>query len=268
MDKGDALAQLLHPCLRFHQKNKIMKTYILGFAIAVILFGCDTKEKEALQSKVDSLNVQLMASKQAEESMNEVGVLIDSIDASRKSLHVSMIEGGSYADYVARLREINTYVKQTETKLNALEKSSKNSSKASARVIRGYKADLAKQSAEILDLQLHLAQQQDQNMKLWIRINEKDSILSMRDQLIKMNESDIASLEKLFNDTQAENKTIVANLYYAQAEALETVANRTQFKPRKKKETRREALELYKLSLSLGNIEAQKKIDELEKKLN
>lgn len=245
-----------------------MKKYILGFAIVVVLFGCDTKEKEALQSKVDSLNVQLIASKQVEESMNEVGVLIDSIDASRKSLHVSMIEGNSYADYVARLQDINTYVKQTEAKLAELEKSSKNSSKASARAIRGYKADLAKQSAEILDLQLRLAQQQDQNMKLWVRINEKDSILSMRDQMIKMNESDIASLEKLFNETQLENKTTVSNLYFAQAQALETAANRTQFAPRKKKETRREALELYKLSLSLGNIEAQKKIDELEKKLS
>jgi len=245
-----------------------MKKYILGLAIVVVLFGCDTKEKEALQSKVDSLNVQLIASKQVEESMNEVGVQIDSIDASRKSLHVTMIEGSSYADYVSRLKDINTYVKQTEAKLDALEKSSNNSSKASKRAIRGYKADLAKQSAEILDLQKQLAQQQDQNMKLWIRLNEKDSILSMRDQMIKMNESDIASLEKLFNDTQSENKTTVANLYYAQAEALETAANRTQFKPHKKKETRREALELYKLSLSLGNIDAQKKIDELEKKLS
>ena len=86
--------------------------------------------------------------------------------------------------------------------------------------------------------------------------------------MIKLNESDIASLEKLFNDTQSENKVQVANLYFAQAQALETAADRTQFKPRKKKETRREALELYKLSLSLGNENAQTKIDELEKKLS
>lgn len=245
-----------------------MKKYILGFAIIVVLFGCDTKEKEALQVKVDSLRVQLVASREVEESMNEVGVLIDSIDASRRSLHVKMIEGSSYADYVARLKDINAYVKQTETKLNQLEKSSKNSSKASTRAIRGYKADLAKQSAEILDLQLQLAKEHDQNLMLWAKVNEKDSILSIKDQVIKIKESDIASLEKLFNDTQSENKSAVANLYFAQASALEMAANRTQFAPRKKKEARREALELYKLSLSLGNEEAQKKIDELEKKLS
>jgi hypothetical protein len=89
----------------------------------------------------------------------------------------------------------------------------------------------------------------------------------MKDQVIKMNENVITSLEKLFNDRQEENKTVVSNLYFAQAEALEKAANRTQFAPRKKKETRREALQLYRLSLSLGNLEAQKKIDDLEKKL-
>ncbi len=245
-----------------------MKKYFLGLVILVTLFSCDTKEKEAMQVKIDSLNTQLVASRQVEESMNEVGILIDSIDASRKSLQVKMVEGSSYADYVARLQAINTYVRQTEVKLDELEKSSKNNSKISARAIRAYKADLEKQSAEILDLQLKLATEKDQNTILWAKVNEKDSILSMKDQVIKIKESDIVSLEKLVNDTQVENRSAVSNLYYSQAQALEMAADRTQFAPRKKKETRREALELYKLSLSLGNTEAQKKIDELEKKLS
>lgn len=234
----------------------------------VALFSCDTKEKEALQSKVDSLNTQLFASKQLEANMNEVGILIDSIDASRKALQLKMIEGSSYADYVGHLREINTYVQQTEAKLAALEKSSKKSSKASAASIRRLKADLAKRSEEIVALQLQLAEARNDNMALWVRLNEKDSILWMKDQIIKLNENEIVSLEKLMNETQEENKVTVANLYYSQASALETVANRTQFAPSKKKAARREALELYKLSLSLGKIEAQVRIIELEKQLS
>ena len=62
---------------------KIMKTYVLGLSLVVMLFSCDTKEKERLQSKVDSLSVELKSSRQVEQSMNEVGVLIDSIDVSR-----------------------------------------------------------------------------------------------------------------------------------------------------------------------------------------
>lgn len=245
-----------------------MKKYIFGIAIIVALIGCDSKEKTALQHKVDSLSVQLNSSKDAEKNLNEVGILIDSIDASRKDLQLKMVEGTSYADYVGRLKNINAYVKQTEAKLAQLEKSTKNTSRASNSAIRRLKADLAKRSEEIVELQLKLAKEHDQNVILWTRLNSKDSLLSIKDEVIKLNERDIVSLEKLFNDTQSDNKVVVANLYFAQAQALETAANRTHFAPRKKKETRREALELYKLSLSLGNTDAQGKIDELEKKLS
>jgi alanyl-tRNA synthetase len=245
-----------------------MKKYFLVMAFALMLFSCDTKEKATLQRKVDSLSVQLSTSREVERKMNELGVLIDSIDASRESLKVKMIEGGSYADYVVRLKDINLYVQQTQVKLDALEKETKNTSRASNAAVRRLKADLEKQTKEILNLQAELAKARDENLAVWKKVNEKDSVLSMKDQMIKVKESDITSLEKLVSDTDSENKTAVANLYYAQAEALELAANRTHFAPRKKKDTRREALELYKLSLSLGNTGAQVKIDNLNKQLS
>jgi len=245
-----------------------MKKYLLGVVVATFLFSCDTKEKTALQKKVDSLSVQLTNSKEVERKMNEVGILIDSIDSSRESLKVKMIEGGTYSDYVARLKDINLYVRQTEAKLDALEKETKNTSKASNASVRRLKADLEKQTTEILALQAELAKARDENLAVWKKVNEKDSVLSIRDQVIKVKESDIVSLEKVVTDTNSENKIAVANLYYDQAVALELAASRTHFAPRKKKETRREALELYKLSLSLGNTEAQAKIDNLEKQLS
>lgn len=247
-----------------------MKKYILGLAMIVALFSCDTKEKEnqALQSKVDSLSIQLATSKEVQANMNEIGTLIDSIDASRKVLQLKMIEGSSYASYVDRLKVINAYVQETEAKITALEKSSKKSSKATTASIRRLKADLAKRSEELVALQLELAQSRDESMALWVRINEKDSILWMKDQVIKVNESDIVSLVKQAEDTQEKNKVTVANLYYNQASTLETVANRTQFSPRKKREARKEALELYRLSFALGKTEAELRIIALEKQLS
>jgi len=83
-----------------------------------------------------------------------------------------------------------------------------------------------------------------------------------------MREQDIASLESLVKDINEQTRVKTANLYYAQAQALETAAQRTSFlAPKKKKETKREALELYKLSLSLGKTEAEARIAELEKDL-
>jgi hypothetical protein len=245
-----------------------MRKYILGLTVLVALGSCGTKEKVAMQQKIDSLSVELTSSKQAERELDEVGVLIDSIDASRKSLQVKMIEGNTYGDYVERLKDINTYVQKTEAKLASLEKSSNHASKASASSIRRLKADLEKRTLEVTELQLQIAKLRDENMAAWAKVNEKDSLLSMRDQVIKLNLEEIASLEKVLTDTQWENKVTVGNLYFAQAAALEKAANRTQFAPRKKKDTRREAIELYKLSRSMGNTDAQARIDELEKKIS
>lgn len=248
-----------------------MKKYILGVAILGALVSCESKKEkqaEELQLKVDSLTVELEDRQLVERQMDEVGTLIDSIDASRKLLKINMIEGSTYADHVGRLQDINEYVKETEAKIEALEKSNTKASAANASYIKRLKADLANKTQEVLELQLQLAQFRKENMELWARVNHKDSILLMKDQVIKLKDSDIANLERLAQDTNAENRVTVSNLYYQQAEALETAANRTQFAPRKKKEARTEALELYKLSLSLGNTDAQVKIDALEKKLD
>lgn len=251
-----------------HIYKYFMKTYILGLFIVAALVGCESKEKLALQQKVDSLNVELVAIKEVERGFKEVGVLIDSIDASRKFLQVKMIEGNNYADYITRLQAINQYIKKTETKLKALEASNKNASQTAASSIRRLRADLENRTQEVIALQLQVANLNKANTALWAKVHEKDSLLFMKDQVIKLNESDIANLARMNVEARESNQITVANLYYAQASALEDAANRTQFAPNKKKATRREALELYKLSLSLGNQNAQVRIDDLEKKLS
>lgn len=249
-----------------------MKKYFLGVAMLALLIGCNTKEREALQHRVDSLSFQLKTSQELDAKLemerDEVGALIDSIDANRQAVKVRMTEGGSYSEYITRLKDINKYVLQTQAKLNALEKSSKNSSSVSSASIRRLRADLEKREQEVLDLQLQITKVRDENLALWKKSNEKDSVLANRDQVIKINEGDIGSLQKLVNDTQAENKLAVANLYFDQAAALELAADRTNFAPRKRRAAREDALELYKLSLDLGNTKAEKRINDLEKKLS
>ena len=245
-----------------------MKPYILVFGTAAALFSCGTKERTHLQLKVDSLSYALNESKKAEVAMNEVGVMLDSIDANRHALRSKIVEGISYADYISRLKDINTHIKDSQAKLVALEKDLKNSKGASSATIRRLKTDLEARSKEIVGLQMDVVNLREQNKTLFTNVNQRDSIISSKDEVIKLKKADVASLEGLVQDINDQNRIKVANLYFAQAQALETAANRTKFAPRKKKETRREALELYKLSFSLGNAEAQAKIEELEKKLS
>lgn len=236
--------------------------------VVALLFSCGKEERAQLQRKVDSLSAELQASKQTEEIMSEVGVLIDSIDANRQALRSDMVEGTSYSDYLARLKEINQHISDTKSRIADMEKNLKNEKGVSRKAINRLKADLEMRSQEVLALQVEIEKVREENRSLSRNVTQRDSVVSSRDEMIKLREQDIAELEGLVKDINEQTKIKVANLYFAQAQALETAAKRTHFAPRKKKETKREALELYKLSLSLGKAEAQTRIEELEKDLS
>jgi hypothetical protein len=246
---------------------KTIKAGILTLGLAAVLVSCGTQEKERLQSKIDSLNTELQASQAEASQLKEVNVLIDSIDASRRVLRANVVEGTSYSNYSERLNDINQYIKESQAKIAELEKKSKNAAGLSASVKR-LKSDLELRQQEIAALQLEVSKMRSENETMVRAISQKDSTLLAKDEVIKVRETDISSLETLMKDTNEQNKINTANLYYDQAKALEKVADRTNFAPRKKKEALREALELYKISLSLGKQEAQKKIEALEKELS
>jgi len=165
------------------------------------------------------------------------------------------------------LNDINQYIKESQVKIAELEKKSKNAAGMSS-ALKRLKADLELRQSEISALQLEVSKMRSENETMMRAISQKDSTLLSQEEVIKVRETDIASLESLMKDTNEQNKITTANLYYEQAKALEKVADRTNFAPRKKKEALREALELYKISLSLGKTEAQKKIDAIEKDLS
>jgi chromosome segregation ATPase len=241
---------------------------ILGLGAASLLFSCDNKEKAQLQRKVDSLSAELQASKQVEGVMGEVGVLIDSIDASRQALRSEMVEGTSYRDYVSRLKDINTHIANTEKKIAEMETSAKKDKGVSRAALKRLKADLEVRSQEVLALQVEIEKMRDENKTLARNVNQRDSTIITKEEVIKLREQDVTELESLVKDINEQTKIKVANLYFDQAQALELAAKRTNFAPKKKKETKREALELYKLSYSLGKAEAEPRISELEKDLS
>lgn len=240
---------------------------ILSVGVLSTLLSCDSKERAQLQHRVDSLSAELTAAKQVETTMSEIGVLIDSIDANRKALRTEMVEGTSYSDYISRLKDINNHISQTQSRITEMEKSI-SASKGQAGAIKRLKADLETRQQELLAMQVEIEKMRTEATALNRTITDRDSTIITREETIKLKEEDIASLEGLVKDINEQTKVKVANLYFAQAQALETAAQRTKFAPKKKRETKREALELYKLSLSLGKTEAEARIAELEKDLS
>ena len=241
--------------------------FMLSFIVSVLL-GCDSSEKARLQSQVDSLRKDAENNRLLSQTLGDVGALLDSIDLNRHILQSEMAEGTSFSDYAGRLKSINSHIEDTEQKIKDLEKSlEKNNSanKGYILTIKRLRIDLESSTLQVVALQKEVETIRTENLALVEQNNKQIIELTEKAEIIKMKENDLAALEAKTNEISAQAKTNQADLYFAQAQALETAAQRTRFAPKKKKETQREALELYKVALSLGKTEAQVKIQELQK---
>lgn len=221
-----------------------------------------------MKAKVDSLQVELNASQQTAGMLQEVSIMLDSIESSRVNLRSGVVEGTDYKDYAGRMKNLNTYIQQTQSKLDEMETSLKNSKASSSKyasMVKKLKADLETSTQQVAALQIEVENYRADNQYLAKSVVEKDSLITVNSEVIKVREQDIAALETKVQDITTSATTTQADLLYAQGQALETAADRTKLAPRKKKETQREALELYKKSYSLGKEEAKVKIEELEK---
>jgi hypothetical protein len=107
-----------------------------------------------------------------------------------------------------------------------------------------------------------------ENETLVLTVNEKETVISEKDNFIQVKEQELANMETQFKSFSDQSKLTEGDLYFAQATAMEEAADRTKLAPRKKKTTQQEALELYRKAFQLGKQEAQDKIQELEKKLS
>jgi DNA repair exonuclease SbcCD ATPase subunit len=248
----------------------MFRNLALALPVAILIAGCGTKEREMLQSQVDSLKVELETSQAMAQTLTEVGSMMDSIDASRQLLRVNMKEGTTYTDYSSRMKDINGYVKETRKKIEDLEKSlktSKSNSDAFSKTIRRLKSDLEAKTVEIAGLQEQVEKYRNENANLVTTVGMQEAELADKSTEIETKTQELALIEARVQELMIQSKMTEADAYYARGEAVEEAAARTKLAPRKKKDTLREAIELYKKALSLGKAEAQDKITALEKKL-
>jgi chromosome segregation ATPase len=250
----------------------MIKKIFLTLSVVGLLWSCGLKDENAkLKSRIDSLNMEVKTGQEMVASLQEVGVLLDSIDANRNVLRSNIIEGTSYTNYSERLKDLNSYVKSTYSKIEELEASlskAKSGSAQYASIVKKLKNDLEARQAEIVALEESITKLKSDNEALILTVNQKETVISEKDNFIQVKEQELATMETQFKDFSEQSKLTEGDLYYNQAAALEEAADRTKLAPRKKKSTQQEALELYRKALQLGKQEAQIKVDELEKKLS
>lgn len=248
----------------------MLKKLLFASSITLLFISCDTKEKETLRSQVDSLKKELETNQEMAETLSEVGTLIDSIDASRQLLRVNMVEGTTYDDYSTRMKDLNSYVQETQRKIDGLEnslKDSKANTKVFTKTIKQLKADLAKRTQEIGMLQEQVDKYRNENENLVNTVGLQEAEIADKQSQIETKQQELALIEARVQEIMIQSKISEADAYYTRAEAIEEAANRTKLAPKKKKETLKEAIELYKKALSMGKTEAQAKITQLEKRI-
>lgn len=248
----------------------MLKNLVYALLLALVLMNCDNKEKETLKNQVDSLTRELKTSQEMAQTLNEVGTLMDSIDASRQLLRVNMVEGTTYDDYSSRMKDLNSYVKETQEKISELEKalrSSKANAGAFSNTIKKLKLDLDAKTEEIAMLQEQVENFRAENENLTNVVKLREEELASKEIELQTKQEEIASIEGRVQDLMIQSKMSEADAYFSTAQAVEETANRTKLAPKKKKESLKRAIELYKKAVSLGKSEAQAKVDELEKRL-
>jgi chromosome segregation ATPase len=250
----------------------MIKKIFLSLSVVGLMWSCGLKDENAkLKSQIDSLNVEVKTGQEVAATLQEVGVLLDSIDANRNLLRSNIIEGTSFTNYSERLKSINDHVKSTSLRIEELEASlskAKSGSSQYASMVKKLKAELETRKTEMVALEESITQLKSENETLILTVNQKETVISEKDNFIQVKEQELANMETQFKTFSEQSKATEGDLYYAQAVALEEAAERTKLAPRKKKTTQQEALELYRKALQLGKQEAQDKITELEEELS
>jgi DNA repair exonuclease SbcCD ATPase subunit len=245
--------------------------FLLVTAIAVLFTACGPTEKDKLRTEVDSLRSELQINQQMAQKLNEIGVLMDSIDANRQVIRLNVVEGISKDDYVNRMEGLKSYVRSTEDKIEELEstlKKSKSSNKAFSIALKKLKAEIESKNQEIALLTETVNKYKAENENL-VKITETQG-LDIMDKLqqIEAKKQEVAALEQRIDDVSAKAKEAIASGYLAHAKTVEQMAEKIKFAPKKKKAALAESLELYRKAALYGNDEAKTGIERIEQGLN
>jgi len=249
-----------------------MKKLIIAMAMApFILYSCGIKdENEQLKLQNEELSAELNRAQVGVSTLEQIGVLMDSIDQMRNVIQLDLEAGTSYEDYLEQMEALTQYVSDTEAKLSNLEgqfSETSEKNKAYISTISRLKKDLSVKAKEIEDLRNMVDTYKIENDQLLSMVEIQEAELTDKSLEIERKREELALLENKMVELMTNSQISEADSYYARASAIEEAANRTKLAPKKRKETYTEALELYKKALALGSDQAEQKIKDLEKKI-
>ena len=102
-------------------------------------------------------------------------------------------------------------------------------------MVKKLKSDLEARKVEMVALEESITKLKTENETLVLTVNQKETVISEKDNFIQVKEQELANMETEFKSFSEQSKQTEGDLYFAQAAALEEAADRTKLAPKKKK---------------------------------
>lgn len=250
----------------------MIKTMLFSALAVSVLVACDGERGgQSLQIQLDSMRNELETSQEMARTLNEVGVLMDSIDANRQALRLNMVEGATYDEYVSRMQGLNKYVRDTQGKIGDLEKALRKSRakiNAFQTTIKNLKAEIEMKNKQIAELKDQVERFRNENRNLVQLAEMQEAEMQAQDEQIEAKRRELELIEDKIQKLLKNSQVSEADGYFARGQAKEETAIRTKLAPRKKRATLDEALMMYRKAASLGHTQAKAAADRLEKELD
>lgn len=249
---------------------------ILIVVLLASLSACGIREEnEQLKTELATLRGQLdeneEMNEQLEGQVNDINILLDSIESTEDNITLQLEKGTTYDSYTQRITRLNNYLQESREKLRDMEQSlgsSEEKNKALAAMIKNFRRDLEEREERIKALSTQVETYRNKNQEL-IQTNElQKRELAEREEELEVKRQEAEDLGIKIEGMLVEAKQAQAAAYFFRGEALEEAANRTKLAPKKKKETYKEAYDLYKKAFEEGHKEAYNKMQSLESKID
>lgn len=228
-----------------------IRSYLSLFLIVLFSSACDSKKIGELRSENDSLLQEIEYRNNILIAMNEVNDIADSI----LNMHGEGMNDHQYQRYLERIQYLHGVLMVSKQKLGYLNEElgkSKEEAGAYNLMVMALQDEVSLRDDEISGQQkeIHGAKRAYQK-----NISELEKAVAQKDKELMLLQSAIEEIKRLN----------AAESFFVKAQRIEEKARKIIFAPRKKKESYREALELYQRSYLLGKVEAGARIQALKK---
>ncbi|MEO9870591.1 hypothetical protein [Ekhidna sp.] len=231
-----------------------------------LLTGCYSEtrnENTALHLKVDSLEAALESKEYTIQLFEVVGQYLDSIDLRRRSVILDLKKGVDDKDYIQKVKNLNQYFQKTEWAIRELEKISGTYSIQIDRL----KTTVDQKNDEINRLQISVNEYRNLEDSLKGRLEITESQLEKTQKSLNFSRMDVALAQMEIIGLMEVVRLSEAEIYFAEGEGLEELANKIRLAPKRKKKSLEEALNAFTTSFEMGYFPAKLRMERLQEEL-